>query len=266
MQKAFSLQRNDLTLHVPVRTGNTFSIAMLAVNLERCGEEKDLTNQNLITILTEYILSWYTRTWMITKSLETWWSFCCVAFFSFQSSKLETLWLLDSTSIFRHSATYNSDHCSKIVFIVFTLTWKTRAVKKHFLYPTVSIVLFWCMEKPPTLISNLKDVTRRLLQDEWGFQSLKKLLHNVDAVSVHLHKLLSERQLPSCVKTMSQLENACVLTCWKMLCQKLQMLLVVEKFSRQLQRALEDKLWENNCVMVAEKKFHAELFQQSLQN
>ena len=35
----------------------------------------------------------------------------------------------------------------------------TSAEKKH-LYQSVSIVLFWCSEKPPTFSSNLKDVTR----------------------------------------------------------------------------------------------------------
>ena len=51
-------------------------------------------------------------------------------------------------------------------FQKFTLTWETRAVKKYYLYLSVSLVLFWCSEKPPTFISNLKDVTRWLLQEK----------------------------------------------------------------------------------------------------
>ena len=58
------------------------------------------------------------------------------------------------------------DHCSKILFILFTLTWKTREVKKYLLYLSVSLILFWCSKKPPTFIFNLKDVTRWLLQDK----------------------------------------------------------------------------------------------------
>ena len=63
-------------------------------------------------------------------------------------------------------ASCNSDRCSKILFTVFTLTWETRAVKKYPLYMSVSLVLLWCSEKAPTFISNLKDVTRRLLQEK----------------------------------------------------------------------------------------------------
>ena len=41
--------------------GNFFR-AMLAMNLESCWEENDLTNQNLLLNLSTYIFSWYTRT------------------------------------------------------------------------------------------------------------------------------------------------------------------------------------------------------------
>ena len=54
---------------------------------------------------------------------------------------------------------YNLHPCSKTLFIVYTSIWEIRAVKKYLLYLSVSPVLFWCLEKPPTSISNLKDVT-----------------------------------------------------------------------------------------------------------
>ena len=38
--------------------------------------------------------------------------------------------------------------------------------EKYPLYLSISLVLFWCSEKPPTFISNQKDVTRWLLQDK----------------------------------------------------------------------------------------------------
>ena len=38
--------------------------------------------------------------------------------------------------------------------------------EKNPLYLSVSLVLFCCLEKPPTFISNMKDVTRWLLQDK----------------------------------------------------------------------------------------------------
>ena len=54
-------------------------------------EREDLINQNLLTTLSAYILSWYTRTWLSTISLATRKRHCCVAFLSFWSSRLETL-------------------------------------------------------------------------------------------------------------------------------------------------------------------------------
>ena len=40
----------------------------------------------------------------------------------------------------------------------------------------------------------------------------------------------------------------------------------IEKVSRQLQKKWEDKLWENNWVVVGTKIAQAESFQHSLQN
>ena len=75
----FALQIKDLALHSLVRTWDIFSVAMLAMKLGWCWEEKDLTNQNLLTTLSAYTLPWYTRTWLITTSLATQRPHCCVA-------------------------------------------------------------------------------------------------------------------------------------------------------------------------------------------
>ena len=64
------------------------------------------------------------------------------------------------------------------------------------------------------------------------------------AVLVNLHKLMGELQIQSCVNMTSQLQNARVLFCWKFLRQKMQMLLLVETISRQLQRVWGDKFWK----------------------
>ena len=42
---------------------------------------KDLTNRKLFAIPSSYTISWYTRTWLSTKSLATWRSHWYVAFF-----------------------------------------------------------------------------------------------------------------------------------------------------------------------------------------
>ena len=68
---------------------------------------------------------------------------------------------------------------------------------------------------------------------------------------VHLHKLLGELLFHFRVNISSQLQNAWVLTCWNLLRQKLQRLLLVERISRQLQRVWGDRLWENSWVVVA---------------
>ena len=81
-----------------------------------------------------------------------------------------------------------------------------------------------------------------------------------------LHKFSGELQFHFCVNKSSQLQNVEVLTCWILLRQKLQRLLVVERNSRQLQRVWEDRLRENSWVMVAGKGLQAESFQPNLQN
>ena len=58
----FTFQMNHLALRSLVRTWGTFSVAMLAMNWEWCWEEKDITNQNLLTTLSEYSHSRYTPT------------------------------------------------------------------------------------------------------------------------------------------------------------------------------------------------------------
>ena len=41
----------------------------------------------------------------------------------------------------------------------------TSGEKKPF-YPSVALFWFWCLEEPPTFNSNVKDLTRWLLQDK----------------------------------------------------------------------------------------------------
>ena len=87
---------------------------------------------------------------------------CCVVAFSFKAQDWGNFFL-DTAWTTRLLVTYNSDSCSKFLFIVFTLIWEKRAVIKFPFYLSVSLVLFWCFKRPPTFISNLKDVTRWLL-------------------------------------------------------------------------------------------------------
>ena len=63
-------------------------------------------------------------------------------------------------------ATYSLEPCSKTLFIVYTLIWETRLVKKYPLCLSVSLDLFWCLEKCPAFIFNTDDATRWLLKDK----------------------------------------------------------------------------------------------------
>ena len=81
----FTLPMKDLVLHSLLRIWDIFSEVMLVMKLENCWEEKDLTNQNLLTTLSAYTLSWYTRTWLSTISLVTQRLPCCVAFLFFEA-------------------------------------------------------------------------------------------------------------------------------------------------------------------------------------
>ena len=86
-------------------------------------------------------------------------------------------------------------------------------------------------------------------------------MNSVDDKSMRLHKFLGEPQLHFCLNMSSQLPNARVLTCWNLLCQKLQMLLVVEKVSRQLQKPWEDKPVGRVETFLQTRLFdHVELF------
>ena len=79
-------------------------------------------------------------------------------------------------------------------------------------------------------------------------------------------QVIRRSAIPFSRKFSSQLQNAWVLTCWNLLCQKLQMLLSVEKKTRRLQKVWEDKLWENNWVVVAEKEVETQSYQEIRQN
>ena len=57
-----------------------------------------------------------------------------------------------------------------------------------------------------------------------------------------------------------------MLTCWKLLLQKFQRLLVVESNTQQLQRVWDDKSRKNSLVGIAGKVLQAGSFQYSSQN
>ena len=88
-------------------------------------------------------------------------------------------------------------------------------------------------------------------QRGWGFGALAQVT--------------GRTAIPFLRKYIVPLQNAYVLICWRLLRQKLQRLLVLERISRQLQNIWQNKLRENSGIVVAGKGLQAESFQQKLQ-
>ena len=94
-KKRLILQMKDLLLHFIFWTWDKISETILLFNLECCWEKTDLTNQNLLPTLSDYTLSWYTRTWLNTKSFATQRPRRCVVFvffFKTQGCRYQNYW------------------------------------------------------------------------------------------------------------------------------------------------------------------------------
>ena len=88
-----------------------------------------------------------------------------------------------------------------------------------------------------------------------------------------LAQVIGKTAVPFGVNVSSQLQSLWVLTWWMLLCQKLQRLLVVKNFSRQLHRMRDDKISENIWQVLGGSgrqtktcSRQAESFQQNLEN
>ena len=153
-----TLHMKDLVLHSSAETWDAFSVAKLAMNLEGCWEEKDLTNENLLTVLSAYTLSWITRTWLSTISLVTRKPHCCVVFLPFQSLRA---WGLITTGQYMNNQAFSNlqfrpllkKFCKK-----FHIDFRDTSGKK---IPFSSFGITRL-----TFNSNSKDVTTWLLQNK----------------------------------------------------------------------------------------------------
>ena len=101
----FTFQGKKLVFHPLAWTLDTFLEVLLTLHLEWWSEGKDLSNQNLLTTLFAYSLTWYTQISLSTKMLATQRFLCCAAFPLFQSSNLDTFQLLDNTWAIRRLVT-----------------------------------------------------------------------------------------------------------------------------------------------------------------
>ena len=97
------------------------------------------------------------------------WCFLCI-------SKLKGGDII-TTGQYMHSQTFTNLQFRpllKFFFIVYTLIWETHLVKKHPLYLSVSLGLFWCIERCPTFVSNTYNTKRWLLQDKYKFHTIER--------------------------------------------------------------------------------------------
>ena len=92
------------------------------------------------------------------------------------------------------------------------------------------------------------------------------MVDNVGGDLVHFHQLLGEPHFHSCVKMSSQLQNAWVVTFLEFAVPENADSVGGRKNFKTAAIVWEDKLWENNWVVVAGKEAQAESFQQNLLN
>ena len=113
--------------------------------------------------------------------------------------------------------------------------------------------------------SETKFATILLLQGKQRFESTELLIESLKGDLVNSLNLLAESIFNFCINMLSKLQNVSVLTCRKLLRQKIRSSLVVKK-TGQLKTVSEDKLQETSCLLVARSGLLAESSQWNLQN
>ena len=135
----------------------------------------------------------------------------------------------------------------KYSFHSFHMDLRVTSGEKTFLFLWVILDLFWCSEKFPLFIFiEKKNITIWLLQNMWRLHTFEVPVNSVEEISA-LAQVIGRTAIPFCV----YIQNVWVLTSWSLPSQKLQILSVVEKSSKQLLRVWEGKIWKKSWVVVA---------------
>ena len=120
-------------------------------------------------------------------------------------------------------------------------------------------------ERPPTIISNLEKRSKVVASRQVETPFYRDFGRQRGRDSVHLHKILGIPQLflyvsisSSCKKRGCSLVGIC--------CAEFADIVGGGKNFDTAAKSVEDKLWENNWVVVAGKVVQADPFQQNLQN
>ena len=146
-------------------------------------------------LLKTYTLLWYAQSWFRTILFFTlkllWFPLVWCFFLKVKVGNNKTAGLLSISQTFTNLHIHIRQ-LLRSVFKVDTLFPEAWAAKNTLLSVFVSILLNWCLEKPPFIISNKKDAKRWLLQDKFRIHSVDVLVDRVEGISVHLQKLLGE--------------------------------------------------------------------------
>ena len=142
---------------------------------------------------------------------------------------------------------------------------KTRAVKLPTLYLLVSLNLFRCLEKPQTIVFNIQNVTRRLLQDEQRLPSKsekstvwKTNWSTCTSYWVNNNSIFCEYIVPAAKHVGADLIEVTAPETAEVESGR--------KSFKGTAKSVRKQHRENSCVVAAGKRLPADSFQQNLPN
>ena len=240
------------------------SYKLLAMTLKWCWDEKDCTYQSLLKNCPHTFSQVIHRPdWV----LFYWWQKSSIAALLqfFQKPKALGFIYTGEYMIYRKHSKIPFRPQIKKSFQVSRLTWDAWAMTKPFV--SVGITRFVLVFGKRSNIHFLsegryKTIVSKQVENQFYRNSGRQRGQGFTAFVQGIGRTTTQ----FCVKISFQLQNASVLTCWNLLRQELQRLLMVERCPKQLQRVWEDRFWKNSWVVSAGKRTQAEPFQQNLQN
>ena len=158
---------------------------------------------------------------------------------------------MDSTWSVIYLATSYFQSCSKKSFHSFHLyVEETSGVETFFVY--VGITWFVLMFRKTSKFQLLRKGRYKIVGSrQVKIPFARRIGPQRGRAFAALAQVIERIAIPFLCKYIAQLQNVWVLTCWNLLSQVLQWLLVTEKILRQQQGVWEDNLWQNSWVGVA---------------
>ena len=194
--------------------------------------KKDLTNQSFLRTLSADTHPGYTRIWLSAKLSATESFHCCSVLCFLPSQKM--LGFFNQWTVREISVGYILESCTKILSLVDMTILQTQAVKSHHLYLSVSLDIFWCLEKPLTFFPKKELQYGRFKINRGSILNL--YLSTAWNRIRSTQKVLIQRLFAFCRIMSSRMQNVWVLTCWKDLCLKSLRLFLLRSFRNHSKR------------------------------